>query len=278
MGWPWQQKTMLLVGMDYEGSTLTNLLVPEEENPGDITLSEDGGIRYLHFGTRWIQGAMSLTRPNDLVLSYTQQMMAWMLFERPQAIQRLAVLGLGAGAVVRFAHEQMSQATIDVVEINPAVTAMCQAFFKLPQSDRINMLHADAQEWVERAETQGSYDLLLVDLYDALAEGPSCSSLSFYQGCYEALDPDGICVINLFGAHESYAHNIENIASAFKGAYVPLPEVDEGNIVVLAFKGKQLDISIGALLERAGQLKKAYRFPALKWVKGLLSNLKAKNN
>lgn len=257
---------------------MTDFLVPEEDNPGDITLSEDGGVRYLHFGTRWIQGAMSLTRPNDLVLSYTQQMMGWLLFERSQAVHRMAVLGLGAGAVVRFCHAQMPKLQIDVVEINPAVTAMCQAFFKLPTSERVQVIHADAQEWTRQAEVQGQYDVLLVDLYDAYAEGPSCSSADFYQGCYEALGPDGICVINLFGAHESYAHNIENISKAFKGALVPLPEVDEGNIVVLAFKGKQLDISIGALLERAGQLKKAYRFPALKWVKGLLSHLGAKNN
>lgn len=257
---------------------MTDILVPEEDNPGDITLSEDGGVRYLHFGTRWIQGAMSLTRPNDLVLSYTQQMMGWMLFERPQAVQRIAVLGLGAGAVVRFSHAQMTQVCIDVVEINPAVTAMCQAFFKLPTSERVNIIHADAQDWVSSTEVQGLYDLLLVDLYDAYAQGPSCSSLEFYQGCYDALGPEGICVINLFGAHESYAHNIENIKKSFSGAFVPLPEVDEGNIVILAFKGKQLDIAIGALLERAGQLKKAYRFPALQWVKGLLSHLGTKNN
>src|SRR5690625_6969529 len=75
---------------------LDQYLVQEEDLPGDITISEDGGVRYLHFGTRWIQGAMSLTRPDDLVLSYTQQMMGWMLFERRQGINKLAILGLGA--------------------------------------------------------------------------------------------------------------------------------------------------------------------------------------
>lgn len=50
-----------------------------EDNP---TVSEQQGIRYLHFDSPWIQGAMDLKRPDRLVLSYTEQMMAWLLFFR----------------------------------------------------------------------------------------------------------------------------------------------------------------------------------------------------
>ncbi len=255
---------------------LDQYLVQEEDLPGDITISEDGGVRYLHFGTRWIQGAMSLTRPDDLVLSYTQQMMGWMLFERRQGINKLAILGLGAGGLVRFCHKHVQQTQIDVVEINPEVTAMCQAFFRLPQSDRIEIIHADADHWVNEPAQHAQYDLMLIDLYDEHAQGPVCSSLSFYQGCANSLNEHGICVINLFGNHESFDANMENIEKAFSGRYIMLPEVDEGNVIVIAFKGNQLDVPIGELLERAGQLKKAYKFPALNWVKGLLSSLHTK--
>lgn len=255
---------------------LDHFIVQEDESPGDITISEDGGVRYLHFGTRWIQGAMSLTRPNDLVLTYTQQMMGWMLFERPQGINNLAILGLGAGGLVRFCHEHVQQAQIDVIEINPEVTAMCQAFFRLPKSERIDIIHDDAERWVNEPAQRGQYDLLLIDLYDEHARGPVCSSRSFYQGCADSLNEHGICVINLFGNHESFDANMENIEAAFSGRYILLPEVDEGNVIAIAFKGKQLDVSVGELLERAGQLKKTYRFPALNWIKGLLSSLQTK--
>lgn len=254
---------------------MDDFIVSERETPGDITISEDGGIRYLHFGTRWIQGAMSLTRPNDLVLSYTQQMMGWMLFERPQGMHRIAVLGLGAGGVVRFCHEHVRTAQLDVVEINPQVTAMCQAFFRLPDSERINIIHADAEQWVNEPAQHGRYDLMLVDLYDEHARGPVCSSLNFYQGCAQTLNERGICVINLFGNHESFDTNMENIEQAFAGRYITLPEVDEGNVIAIAFKGSQLDVPIGELLERAGILKRTYKFAALRWVKGLLSSLSA---
>jgi hypothetical protein len=42
----------------------------------DVTLSEFQGVRYLHFGSEWVQGAMRLSRPDELVLSYVRQMMA----------------------------------------------------------------------------------------------------------------------------------------------------------------------------------------------------------
>ncbi|NCW98692.1 MAG: hypothetical protein EBW71_06870, partial [Betaproteobacteria bacterium] len=65
-----------------------------------LHFSEDQGVRYLHFGTPWIQGAMRIRVPHRLVLDYTQDMMAWlMLMSVPD---RVLHLGLGAGACVRF--------------------------------------------------------------------------------------------------------------------------------------------------------------------------------
>ena len=40
-----------------------------------IEISEERGVRYLHFGSAWIQGAMRIARPWALELEYTRQMM-----------------------------------------------------------------------------------------------------------------------------------------------------------------------------------------------------------
>lgn len=44
-----------------------------------IEVSEQGGVRYLHFSVEWIQGAMRIARPNALELAYTREMMAGLL-------------------------------------------------------------------------------------------------------------------------------------------------------------------------------------------------------
>ena len=43
------------------------------------TISEADGVRYLHLGTPWVQGAMRIRKPLALELEYIQRMMAWML-------------------------------------------------------------------------------------------------------------------------------------------------------------------------------------------------------
>jgi len=40
-----------------------------------VTLSEEDGVRYLHFGTEWIQGGMRIARPWQLELEYQRQML-----------------------------------------------------------------------------------------------------------------------------------------------------------------------------------------------------------
>ena len=51
-----------------------------------IAVSEERGVRYLHFGTEWVQGAMRLSRPHQLVLAYTQEMLSFLLF-RPAPLK-----------------------------------------------------------------------------------------------------------------------------------------------------------------------------------------------
>ncbi|MFM7568260.1 MAG: spermidine synthase, partial [Betaproteobacteria bacterium] len=55
--------------------------MPLPDEP-DITLSEQDGVRYLHFGTEWVQGAMRLDEPDVIEIEYVRQMMAWLLFLR----------------------------------------------------------------------------------------------------------------------------------------------------------------------------------------------------
>lgn len=240
--------------------------------PDIPTLSEESGIRYLHFGSEWIQGAMRIGRPSELVLSYTQQMMAWLLFLEPRKEDQIGILGLGAGSLLRFtlAH---TPARVRTVERNPMVTAMCRAFFRLPGGARSVIDHEDALAWVADPRQFGGHLALMVDLYDSQAQGPVCDSPAFYEGCRRVLAATGIMTVNLFGRHESYARNMRNIADAFDGRVLSLPEVDEGNTVVLAFKGPPLEVARHDLLDRAAALEQACKLPFSQWARALLTEV-----
>ena len=51
----------------------------KEPELAPATISEADGVRYLHLGTPWVQGAMRIRKPHAIELDYVQRMMAWML-------------------------------------------------------------------------------------------------------------------------------------------------------------------------------------------------------
>ena len=83
-----------------------------------VTFSESGGVRYLHFGSELIQGAMRIRDPDEIYLEYNQQMMAWLLFLETRPGMRVAQLGLGTGALTKFQHHYCPAVKTTVVELN----------------------------------------------------------------------------------------------------------------------------------------------------------------
>ena len=231
-----------------------------------VTLSEQDGVRYLHFGTEWVQGAMRLRKPDWPELEYAQQMMAWMLFlEQPRAI---AQLGLGTATLTKFCYRQFPDASVTAVELNASVITICESMFKLPSNDeRLNVLEMDALDFVNDPEHREAFDVLQCDLYDATARGPVLDTPEFYQACCACLRPGGIMTVNLFGDHPSFARNIKAMKFAFAHV-ICLPEVHDGNVVAICFQARPT-LDFDALAARAQQIVDTTKLPAKAWVKGI---------
>ena len=231
-----------------------------------VTLSEQDGVRYLHFGTEWVQGAMRLRKPDWPELEYAQQMMAWMLFiEQPRSIVQL---GLGSATLTKFCYRQFPDATVTAVELNESVITICASMFKLPPNDeRLNVVQMDALDFVHDEANHGKFDVIQCDLYDATARGPGLDTPEFYQACEQCLAEGGIMTVNLFGDHPSFAKNIKAMKYAFD-AVMCLPEVHDGNVVAICFKQRPA-LDVEALKARAAQIVATTKLPAKSWVKGI---------
>lgn len=235
-----------------------------------ITLSEEGGIRYLHFGTPWVQGAMRVSRPDEPVLDYVRQMMSWLLFLAPPA--EILQLGLGAGALTRFCLRHCPDSAVTAVDSAPEVIETAHQWFALPREHpRLRVVEQDAMAFLESAQAQGRYGVLQVDLYDMHARGPTIESAAFYRLCCESLQEPGIAVFNLFGEHESTQRNLDRIGRAFKGRVLSMPINAAGNLVVLGFRGPVLSVEWSRVAERADQLRRDFRLPAPDWARTLKS-------
>jgi len=233
------------------------------------TMSEQDGVRYLHLGTPWVQGAMRVRKPNQIELEYVQRMMAWMLW-RPEAevaSGHAVQLGLGAGTLTRFAHKVLRMRTT-AVEINPTVIAACRLWFQLPADDaRLAVVEADAGRWVEDPAHLQTADVLSVDLYDHDAAAPVLDSDAFYAACRGVLVHGGLMTVNLFGRDASFAASAARIAAAFGSAQVwSLRPTREGNTVVVAARGVAVP-DRDALTARAEHIESRYGLPARKWLR-----------
>ncbi len=240
--------------------------MPRKGHGASVTLSEEDGMRYLHFGTEWIQGGMRVAQPFSLQLEYQRQMMAVGLF-LPEP-RHIVQLGLGAAALTKFCWREIRGASVVAVELSADVIDAARAWFCLPPDDRrLSVVKADARDFISTPQRRGCADWLQVDLYDAAARGPVYDDVAFYRACRRALRAPGVACFNLFGS--KFDPSFAAIASAFEGRVLALPEVDAGNRVVLAVAGPPLDVPFAALDRRARELEVRWKLKARGWVAGL---------
>jgi len=235
----------------------------------EVSISEDGEVRFLHLGTEWVQGSMLLDAPFDIELEYVQRMMAWLLFVDPDSVgkRRALQLGLGAAALTKFCFKRLRMDTT-VIEINPQVVAVCRRWFKLPpDSARLRVQLADAGEAIRAREHLNRYDALQVDLYDHEAAAPVLDSADFYADCRNTLTDEGCLTVNLFGRDASYERSLQCLSEAFGADAVwAFRPTREGNTVVLAQRHASRPSRM-ELLARAEDVQQRWGLPAVKWLR-----------
>jgi spermidine synthase len=233
------------------------------------TMSEFEGVRYLHLGTPWVQGAMRVRKPHALELEYIQRMMVWLLFRNPAYVAKAHAvqLGLGSAAITRFCHRNLRMKTT-AVELNPTVISACRMWFHLPADDaRLKVLNQDAADYVADAAHAGTADVLNVDLYDHDAASPVLDDQAFYDACYRLLAEGGVMTVNLFGRDASFERSAARIAQAFGGDAVRmLRPTKEGNTVVVALKELPVP-DRDTLAARAETIETRTALPARKWLR-----------
>lgn len=235
-----------------------------------VTFSECDGVRYLHLGTPWVQGAMNIRNPNKLELEYAQQMMAWLLFLEPGKDFKTLQLGLGTGALTKFSHRLNKHIHAHAVEINPGIVIAATSMFQLKVVDeRMKIYEEDALDFVQNPEHFSAYDTVQVDIFNGDAAGPALNSYAFYQGIFNTLKAPGIMTVNLFNRHESFQTNIDRICDVFDNRVLLFNEVHDCNVVAIAFKGPPLKVSWKDLDRRAKDIRRDYKIQSKKWVKNL---------
>lgn len=212
---------------------------------------DDGEQRRLHFDLRYVQSAINLKDPDELVFAYTQAMMAFMLFDTQP--RQVVVVGLGGGSLTRFCHQQLPRARVTTLEIDADVIALGEMFLMPPATARMPILHVDAAVYF--ADPSGDIaDVVLIDGCDRLCIAPTFADPLFYQRLQRRVRTGGIVVVNLIG-EASRSDAIETLVADTLGGATASLAVKGGNRVLFAWVGDTPAPDWAGLRTRAERLE-----------------------
>jgi len=138
------------------------------------------------------------------------------------------------------------KAEMDVVEIDPQMTALAKRFFRLKENPRLNIVHQDGRVFLNQAESN-KYDAVFIDAFTTLFNVPfQLTTVEAVTEIKRVLKKDGVVIFNLGGVLKgkgdgffraelkTYQKAFENV-SVFK-ADLEKEDSEVQNIIIVAKK------------------------------------------
>ena len=243
-----------------------------EDQDGIIEVSEENGIRSLHFGSFAQQSAMQLKNPDQLHLAYTKAMMSWLLF-KDVGDDDILLMGLGGGSLAKYLLQHFPNCRVEAVEYRAAVAEIAHDYFELPRDTRLNVVIDDGAHYArERLNLQREfYSVIMLDAFDSQGMAESLCNLEFFAACQTMLKKDGILVVDLWNTTEQFTQLFSWLGRLFEAKLLFLPVHGMVNVIGLFFHENTPVYSRKALQKRAIQLEKTYRLPFKQFLKDLIA-------
>lgn len=167
-------------------------------------------------------------------------------FMEQAQVRRVLVLGVGGGAVIRQLHRWYPGCEIVGVELDATHLYLARRFFGL-KSARIELIEADAIQWVERYRGLG-FDLIIDDLFSEQEGEPYrvvAASKQWADRLGKLLTPAGTIVMNFLSGRDlrasSFFHN-KHLKNKYKQIFRLMTPLYENNIGVFLRTASSVNI------------------------------------
>ncbi|QWE00931.1 fused MFS/spermidine synthase [Polynucleobacter sp. JS-Mosq-20-D10] len=234
----------------YQGQTMSGLT--------KVTQDVDG-IRTLRFGQHGPrQSVVRIGDLNYLGLPYAKSAMIGLAFT--QQLDRILVLGVGAGNIPMFLRKHDSDAQIDVIDIDPQIIALAKQYFNFLEDDLLKAYVQDGRAFIENV--QKPYDLIFLDAYTAAGIPKHLATKEFLLSLKKALKPSGAIIANMWSTpkvNPLYRSMLRTYQEVFHEVYT-LRVPTAGNKIVIAlpqFRG----LPLNSIAQRAQEISVQKRLP-----------------
>ncbi len=268
IGAPRWDKLFLPTGEIYINSQYSDIMVA----PGTDNISETGygtGRPILKLFTDPLdtESAMFLDSDNGLVFPYEQMFRAVATQFNPGAKKTLIIGGAGYSFPKDFLKNNPA-ATMDVVEIDPQMTATAKKYFNLTDNPRLNIYQQDGRVFLN--QNSNKYDDIFVDAFKTYSIPYQLTTLEAVQEESQALNSGGLVAVNLLSSITGDSGKFLRAEYAtykkvFPQVYVfrvnvPFPDMVQ-NLVLVAVKSNQPANLTSANQEINGYLSRVWDQP-----------------
>lgn len=222
----------------------------------ELQVVDRGDTRTLYLDGQ-PHSAMDRDDPTRHVFDYTRYFHASLLFTDDADPERVLFVGGGGFTGPRIFHETYPNATVDVVELDPAVIGAADRYFGIPDSPRMNVHRGDGRRFL--TETDRTYDVIVLDAYRKDSVPFQLTTVEFMQRASERLDDDGVLLANLISApsgpaSEFYRAEYRTMQQVFPQVYAfPTaggPVVQNIEVVATKREGRLTEAELQARNER----------------------------
>ena len=131
---------------------------------------------------------------------------------------RMMFLGGGGYTLPRITEQAWPRASIDVIEIDPAVTAAARNFLGVPRDTRIRTFNEDARWHVMRSRR--TYDAIFIDVFNDMSVPYHLTTRELTEELDRLLEWDGVIVVNVIDNYArgeflpSYIRTLQSVSGA----------------------------------------------------------------
>ena len=234
----------------YQGQTISGLTRLTQDQNGIRTL------RFGKYGTR--QSVVKIGDLDFLGLPYARSAMIGLAFT--EKLNRILVLGLGAGNIPMFLRKYYSDVLIDVVDIDPQIIVLAKQYFNFLEDDLLQAHIQDGRVFIENV--QKPYDLIFLDAYTAAGIPKHLATQEFLLSLKKALKPSGAIIANMWSTpkvNPLYRSMLRTYQEVFHEVYT-LRVPKAGNKIVIALP-KLKGLSLKRISERTQEIGARKLFP-----------------
>jgi hypothetical protein len=153
--------------------------------------------RVLYSGRRQAaQSGIALDSNSHLLFDYNQRLLELIIGRRPS---RLLLIGGGAYTLPTALLANLSDISIDVVEIDGGLDEIARRFFGLRSDPRLRLIHADGRQYLN--DNSQPYDMIVIDAFMHASTPNELTSKDAVEAYRNNLTSDGLFARNVISAY-----------------------------------------------------------------------------